>query len=193
MKIEGGVEPSTKTRALRDKLLGQITAVDRVGYSQFHDLYEKLEGTLKMGAWECNLESNHLCWTPGTFDLFGIPRGSAVRREEVLEQYEADSRTQLETARGEAIRNGSGFSIEVDIFTRAATKNRLRINAAVEMSNGTPLRILGTKQLVNWTICNGREPAYRVLSTHADIRARVINLTYALRTPTAGTARQGDA
>lgn len=148
LKAEMGVEPSIKTRALRDKLLGQLTAVDHVGYGQFLDLYEKLESALKMGAWECDLESNHLRWSPGTFDLFGIPRGASVPREEVLQQYEPNSRRQLEIARAEAIRNGTGFSIEVDVFTRAGIKNRLRINAAVIMSNGTPVRIHGTKQLV---------------------------------------------
>ena len=148
LKADFGVEPSTQSRALRERLLPQSTVVDHTNGMGLANLYEAVERTLKMGAWECDLISGHICWTPGTFDLFGVPVDSPIRREEALDQYETGSRERLEAARAEAIRHGTGFSIEVDITTRAGIKKRLLIQAAVESRDGNPVRIFGTKQLV---------------------------------------------
>jgi DNA-binding SARP family transcriptional activator len=149
LNVELGVEPSTESRALRERLLPQPTVVDCSSGPSFANLYETVERTLNMGAWECDLITGHVCWTPGTFNLFGVPVGSTIRREEILEQYESRSREHLEAVRAEAIRHGTGFSIAVDIATRGGFKKRLRINAAVESRDGVPVRVFGTKQLVS--------------------------------------------
>jgi PAS domain-containing protein len=128
--------------------LPQLIVIDRTSGGSFANLYEAIERTLKMGAWECDLLSGHIRWTPGTFDLFGVPAGSTIRREEILEQYESRSRERLEAVRAEAIRHGTGFSIDVDSATRGGFEKRVRINAAVESRGGRPVRIFGTKQLV---------------------------------------------
>lgn len=149
LKEELGVEPSSESRALRDGLLPPLNVVDCVSGIQFRAFYETVERVLKMGGWECDLVTGQLYWTPGTFELFGVPVGSIIRRRDILDQYEAASRELLECARTEAIQQGTGFSIEVDVFTRAGIKKRLRINATVETKDGDPLRIFGTKQLVS--------------------------------------------
>ena len=149
LKVELGIEPSTESRALRERLLPQPTVIERKSGGSLANLYETIERTLKMGAWECDLISGHIRWTPGTFYLFGVPAGSTIRREEILEQYESRSRERLEAVRAEAIRHGTGFSIEVDIATRGGFERRLRINAAVERRGGKSVRIFGTKQLVS--------------------------------------------
>jgi len=149
LKDELGVEPSSDSRILRDRLLTQVTPLKRVGDSKLIGLYEAAERMLKTGAWECDLINDQLCWTIGTFLLFGIPPGSSVRRDEVLAQYEPRSRQRLEEARFDAIQHGSAFSIEVDISRRDGSASRLRINAEVERENGISTRIWGTKQLVS--------------------------------------------
>jgi len=149
LKDELGVEPSIDSRVLRDRLLKKITPLRRASDSKLIGLYEAAERMLRMGAWECDLISGQLYWTPGTFLLFGIPPGSTVRLDEITAQYEPRSRQLLEEARGEAIRHGSNFSIEVDISTRDGSSSRLRINAAVERKNGISMRMFGTKQLVS--------------------------------------------
>lgn len=143
-----GVEPSNRTRNLLDELLTPQTSIDPATSRKFCALYEAVERSLDMGAWECDLLTGQICWTPGTFALFGLPQGSPILRQEILEQYEASSRERLEAVRDEAIRRCTGFSVEVDIFTPAGERKRLRINAEVESRDGTPLRIFGTKQLV---------------------------------------------
>lgn len=32
-----------------------------------------------IGAWECHLADDSLSWTDGVYDLFGLPRGSAIQ------------------------------------------------------------------------------------------------------------------
>jgi len=148
LKDELGVEPSSKSRALRDRFLSQVTVAALPSDSKSRGLYEAAEQMLQIGAWECDLVTGELYWTPGTFALFGIPLGSSVGRHEVLDQYEERSRERLESARARAIRDGSGFSLEVDIIRRDGSASRLRIDAQVETRNGSPIRMFGTKQQV---------------------------------------------
>jgi DNA-binding SARP family transcriptional activator len=148
LRDELGVEPSSNSRELRDRLLSLVTVAALPSDSRSRVLYEAAEQMLQMGAWECDLETGELYWTPGTFALFGIPLGSPVGRHEVLDQYEERSRKRLESARARAIRDRSSFSLEADIIRRDGSASRLRINAQVETRNGSPIRIFGTKQQV---------------------------------------------
>jgi DNA-binding SARP family transcriptional activator len=150
LKDELGVEPSSNSRALRDRFLSDAAAPVVWADSKSRALHEAAERMLQMGAWECNLATGELHWTRGTFVLFGIPDGSSIRRDEVLDQYEEGSRERLETARSKAIRDGSGFSLEVDIIRQDGAASRLRIDAEVESRNGSSTRIFGTKRKV-WT------------------------------------------
>lgn len=149
LKTDLGVEPSNKSRTLLDELLMPQITIDPAGGVRLCALYEAVERRFNIGCWECDLLSGQLWWSPGTFALYGVPISSAIRREDILNQYEPASRELLERVRDEAIRNGNGFSIEVEISTRTGVKKRLRINAAVESRDGTPLRIFGTKQLIS--------------------------------------------
>jgi DNA-binding SARP family transcriptional activator len=150
LKDELGVEPSSDSRALRDRFLSDAAAPVAWAESKCGALHEAAERMLQMGAFECNLATNELHWTRGTFALFGIPEGSSIRRDEILDQYEEGSRERLETARSKAIRDGSSFSLEVDIIRRDGAASRLRIDAEVESRNGSSVRIFGTKRKV-WT------------------------------------------
>ena len=149
LRDELGVEPSRNSRALRDRFLSQMAVVNLPSDSRARVLHEASEEMLQIGAWECDLATGELYWTPGTFALFGIPPDSAVRRHEVLDQYDSQSRRRLEDLRAEAIRSCSGFSMDADIVSRDGSKKRLRIIAATETKNGTAFRIFGTKQLID--------------------------------------------
>jgi DNA-binding SARP family transcriptional activator len=151
LKAQFGIEPSRETRSLRNNLVRDLTVVDPAFDARFCDLYHSAEGVLHIGAWECDLTTGQISWTPGVFALFDIPIGSAIRRNDILMHYEPRSRKRLEAARDEAIRNCSGFGIELDIVTKTGIKKRLRIDAAVECRDGVPVRIFGTKRLVDAT------------------------------------------
>ncbi len=99
-----------------------------------------------MGAWECDLKTEALTWTDGVYDIFGLPRGSAVRRGATLELYQKESRRQMERLRAEAIRNRAGFSLDAQIWTRCGDKRWMRLTAQVACEQGRPVRIFGAKQ-----------------------------------------------
>jgi len=148
LRDEVGVEPSNESRELRNQLLTKLAVVAPATGAKLSHLHEEAERVANMGAWECDLVSGQLYWSPGTYLLFGIPVGSSIERDAILRQYDSASRERLEHVRAEAIRNRSGFSLEVDILSLDSIKKRLRIIAGVEAKNGIPLRIFGTKQLV---------------------------------------------
>ena len=46
-----------------------------------------------VGYWECDLSDNSLIWSGGVYDIFGLPRGVSVTREETVALYCEESRT----------------------------------------------------------------------------------------------------
>ena len=89
-----------------------------------------------MGAWECDLATERLSWTPGVYDLFDLPRGSHVERRRVVELYEETSRVGMEALRAEALRTGLGFSLEARIVTAAGQRRWMRLNTDVVLEKG---------------------------------------------------------
>jgi PAS domain-containing protein len=149
LKNELGVEPASESRDLRDSLLSELTVVNAANGSNFGELYSAAEKGLNMGAWDCNLLTGELYWTPGTFYLFEMPVGASLRRADIIRMYEPESRERLEIARATAIRNRTGFTLEVDVICGTGAKRRLLINAAVATRNGKAIRLFGTKQRVH--------------------------------------------
>jgi hypothetical protein len=47
-------------------------------------------------CWECNLADNSLLWSCGVYDIFGLPRGSAISRGDVVALYCEESRAKME-------------------------------------------------------------------------------------------------
>src|SRR3546814_5697723 len=45
-----------------------------------------------IGLWECDLADNSLTWSNEVYDIFGLPRGACVSREETLALYCDESR-----------------------------------------------------------------------------------------------------
>ncbi|WP_066719163.1 PAS domain-containing protein [Sphingomonas pituitosa] len=97
-------------------------------------------------AWECDLETNALRWSPGVYDLFGFPCGVAVTRDEAVGMYTPESAALLETVRSRAIVEASSFTIDVTIRRRDGALRRMRLTADVECEAGRPVRLYGTKQ-----------------------------------------------
>lgn len=97
-------------------------------------------------AWECDLATNGLRWSPGVYDLFGIPRGARVTRDEAVAMYTPESAALLEKVRSKAIAERGSFTIEVTIRRRDGELRRMRLTADVECAGGTPVRLYGTKQ-----------------------------------------------
>jgi len=109
-------------------------------------LYDQALNGARIGAWECELETERLSWTHGVYDIFGYPAGNPLRRANIVDLYFDESRRSMELARAEVIRSGRPVTLDTEIRTWRGEKRwmRLSINAARE--GGRPLRIFGSKQ-----------------------------------------------
>lgn len=97
-------------------------------------------------AWECDLATNALRWSPGVFELFGFPPGHKVTRDEAVAMYTPESAALLDQVRSRAIAEGSSFTIDVTIRRRDGALRKMRLTADVECVDGKPVRLYGTKQ-----------------------------------------------
>ena len=83
------------------------------------------------GCWECDLTDNTLIWSGGTYDIFGLPRGAEVTRNETVALYAEESRTKMEALRSYAIRHRRGFTLDAEILPVVGARARwMRLIAA---------------------------------------------------------------
>ena len=100
----------------------------------------------RMGVWECTLPENRLEWSDGVYDIFGLPRGARLERNDIAGHYKPASLIELERLRSAAIAEGTGFSFDAEIVTRMGDHRWIRITATAETEAGSVRRIFGTKQ-----------------------------------------------
>jgi len=106
-------------------------------------------------SWECDLTNDALRWSPGVFDLFGIPRGTAVDRRDVVEMYVGESRALLDRLRTDAIANCGSFTFDAQIRRSDGALRWIRITADVLCKKGRAVLLYGTKQDVTAEIDGG--------------------------------------
>jgi PAS domain-containing protein len=100
------------------------------------------------GCWECNLADNSLTWSGGIYDIFGVPRGLPVSRDEAVSFYSEESRAALEKLRSYAIREGRGFTLDVQIRPAVGGTRRVRIIGAPICQDGKTVRLHGLKLII---------------------------------------------
>lgn len=99
--------------------------------------------------WECDLRDNSLIWSGGVYDIFGLERGVAVSRDQVLAHYTEESRAKLERLRNHAVKYGLGFTLDAEIRAAAVGRSRgVRIIGAPVCRNGVALRLHGLKLIL---------------------------------------------
>lgn len=99
-----------------------------------------------VGAWEYDLRYHRLSWTEGVYALFGLPSGIPVERENIADMYEAESRRQMEALRAHLLRHGGAFTLDALICAADGQSRWMRLNAALALEEGEPVRLFGTKQ-----------------------------------------------
>lgn len=97
-------------------------------------------------AWQCDLATEELSWTGGVFDLFGIPRGSAIDRRSTLEFYTTESREMLGHLRVRALATCGSFTFEAQIRRLDGELRWMRLSADVQKRAGKAVTLYGTKQ-----------------------------------------------
>lgn len=98
-----------------------------------------------IGLWECDLDDGALTWTEGVYDLFGLPRGAAVRRDEAVSFYADESGAAMERLRAYALRHRRGFTLDAEIRPAGAASRWMRLIAAPVCRNGRAVRLQGLK------------------------------------------------
>ncbi|MDY8109821.1 diguanylate cyclase [Fulvimarina sp. 2208YS6-2-32] len=109
-------------------------------------IFDRASEAARIGVWECELSDCSLRWTDVVYDIFELPRGSALDRSATLQFYPEASRARLEDIRSRAIAEKTGFTHDALITTANGNKRWIRITASVECEDGEPVRIFGMKQ-----------------------------------------------
>jgi len=97
------------------------------------------------GVWECDLSNDKLIWSGGVYDLFGLPRGALVSRDEAVALYCEDSRAAMERLRVYAIKHKRGFTLDAQIRPAVGERRWMRLIAAPVCEGGEAVRLHGLK------------------------------------------------
>ena len=62
-----------------------------------NQIFERASVAARIGVWECDLQDDSLTWSDVVYDIFNLPRGSALDRTQTIECYSAESRAALQT------------------------------------------------------------------------------------------------
>jgi diguanylate cyclase (GGDEF)-like protein len=135
-------------RALKAQLEAQSAIIREQAASLAHSrkIFDRSSAAARIGVWECNLADESLVWTDVVYDIFDLPRGSALNRSETLKCYPDASARELHKWRSKAIAERSGFSLETEIITAKGNRRWIRITATVECVDDVAVRIFGMKQ-----------------------------------------------
>ena len=109
-------------------------------------LYDQALNVVRIGAWECELETERLSWTQGVYDIFGYPSANPLRRASIVALYIDESRRNMELARAEAIRSGRRVTLDTEIRTWRGERRWMRLSINTVQEGGRPARIFGSKQ-----------------------------------------------
>jgi diguanylate cyclase (GGDEF)-like protein len=125
------------------------TIRDYEAVARNRDLFDRVAAGARLGVWECDLTTEALHWSPGTYDIFDIPRDTPLVRKQTLSCYPAHSLKKLEAVRSRALREGNSFDVEAEILTGQGNRRWIRINGTVERAGNRPIRLFGIKQDVS--------------------------------------------
>ena len=118
-----------------------IDVVDPAGVGQL--------GIHHAGCWECDLTSgNVLTWSGGVYDIFGLPRGIPVSRDEAAALYREESRAAMERLRGYAIRHKRGFTLDAEIRPVTGGSRWMRLVAVPVVEGNRAVRLHGLKTII---------------------------------------------
>jgi two-component system, LuxR family, sensor kinase FixL len=133
---------------ITDALEGAGEALCQGAASAAHlrKMYDRISALARIGVWECDVASGKLTWTDVVYDLFGLPRGALLDRDEIVKLYDPASRREMERLRSEAIASGIGFTLDILIHTSGGEDRWIRLTADIEQEDGKSVRIFGTKQ-----------------------------------------------
>jgi len=100
------------------------------------------------GCWECDLLDNSLVWSGGIYDIFGLPRGTMVSREEVVALYCEESRAKMERLRSYSLKHRRGFTLDVEIRAAVGEHRWMRLIGIPVCAGARVTRLHGIKLVI---------------------------------------------
>jgi PAS domain-containing protein len=101
----------------------------------------------EIGYWHCDIaHGDRLIWSDKVYELFGLPRGSAIDRDEAVARYSDVSRTALENVRTFAISRKLGFILDADISLGQGEIRWIRVLAIPILGRGRVVGVHGLKR-----------------------------------------------
>lgn len=134
--------------ALQEQVEAQQALIREQAASLAHSrkIFDRSSEAARIGVWECDLSDKSLVWTDVVYDIFDLPRGSALDRGRTLTCYPEESVRELHKRRSKAIEERNGFTLDAEIVTFKGNRRWIRITATVESVDGVAVRIFGMKQ-----------------------------------------------
>ena len=126
--------------------LAQALAAQGRALAHSRKIFDRAATAARIGVWECALPDETLTWTDQVYAMFDLPRDAPLDRDRIVACYAPDSRAALAEARGRAIAERGGFTLDAEIVTGQGRRRWIRINAVVECEGADPVRIFGMKQ-----------------------------------------------
>jgi PAS domain-containing protein len=118
--------------------------IDVVGPARVGEL-----GIHHAGCWECDLTSGDaLTWSGGVYDIFGLPRGVRISRDEAAALYSEESRAAMERLRNYAIRHKRGFTLDAQIRPATGGSRWMRLIAVPVIEEDRAVRLHGLKTII---------------------------------------------
>ncbi|GAA0731453.1 GGDEF domain-containing protein [Sphingomonas japonica] len=120
--------------------------VEEVAPHRLGSLHARAAALSGIGAWECDLATQRLTWTPEVYDLFALPVGQPIERGATVEMYTKESRRALERLRADSVANRRGFTLDAEIVGADHRRRWMRIVAGTTLRDGRVTSLYGTKQ-----------------------------------------------
>jgi PAS domain S-box-containing protein len=100
----------------------------------------------QIGAWEWNLTTRRVTWSPEMFRIHEVDLGYEPTQEKSLEFYPPQARQTMAEALDHAIRHGTGFDLELPFQTARGHQLWVRVLGRAELREGTPALVYGAFQ-----------------------------------------------
>ena len=106
----------------------------------------QLSRLAQIGAWEWEIATNLLTWSPEMFRIHEVALGYEPTLAQALEFYPLHAQSTMSEALQNAVRAGTGFDLELPFTTARGHKLWVRVLGRADMKDGRAARIYGAFQ-----------------------------------------------
>lgn len=137
-----------------DELLPTLFLSEPAGHFALGHVFNAVDGfagpaeaTDGVGYWRCDIaDGNRLTWSKEVYQLFDIPIGSQVERDQAVARYTDHSKSVLERLRAFAINHKCGFILDAAIAAGSTGNQWIRLIAFPILESGRVVGLQGLKR-----------------------------------------------